>query len=88
MFTIKKVVYICKVNTAQNKKTRDMTNLENTTQGQLVKFKSNSDVYRVEEVGYFITLKNMYTEKIMTLRPYTMKGGKMHSRKVEIVRFY
>ena len=65
-----------------------MQKLENTTQGQLVKFKNNSDVYRVQEVGLFITLKNMYTEKIMTLRPYTMKGGKMHSRTIEVVKFY
>lgn len=65
-----------------------MEKLENTSEGQLVKFRSNSDVYRVQEVGLFITLKNMYTDKIITLRPFTMKGGKMHSRKVEVVMFY
>ena len=62
--------------------------LENTTEGQLVKFKNNSDVYRVESNSYFVTLKNMYTDKVMVIKPYTMKGGKMHSRTIEVVNFY
>jgi hypothetical protein len=62
--------------------------LSEVTEGQLVKFKNNSDVYRVQSNGYFITLLNMYTEKEMTVKCYTMKGGKMHDRKVETVDFY
>ena len=65
-----------------------MTTLAQTTEGQLVKFKSNSDVYKVISVSYFITLLNMYTNKKVTMKPYTMKGGKMHDRKIEVVRFY
>jgi hypothetical protein len=64
------------------------TLLSQTTEGQLVKFKNNSDVYRVQSKGYFVTLLNMYTEKEMTIKTYTMKGGKMHDRKVEVVSFY
>ena len=62
--------------------------LSEVTEGQLVKFKNNSDVYRVQSSGYFITLLNMYTEKEMTVKYYTLKGGKMHDRKVEVVKHY
>ena len=64
------------------------TLLSQTKEGQLIKFKNNSDVYRVQSNGYFVTLLNMYTQKEMTVKPYTMKGGKMHDRKVEVVQFY
>ena len=62
--------------------------ISEVTEGQLVKFKNNSDVYRVQFKGFFVTLLNMYTEKEMTIKPYTMKGGKMHDRKVETVSHY
>ena len=64
------------------------TLLSQTTEGQLVKFKNNSDVYRVQSNLYFVKLLNMFTEKEMTVKPYTMRGGKMYDRKVQVVRFY
>ena len=65
-----------------------MTMLSNTKKGDLVKLNRNSDVYEVLEVGFNIRVQNKYTDKISSLKPYTMKGGKMHPRKIEIVQFY
>ena len=62
--------------------------LSEVSNGQLVRFKNNSDVYMVKSNAYFITLINMYSEKEMKIKPYTMKGGKFHNRKVECVDFY
>lgn len=56
--------------------------------GKLIKFKGSSDVYKVLESGYFVTLKNMYTEKEMTVKHYTNKGTKSLERTVEVVKFY
>ena len=62
--------------------------LKNTREGNLVKFSKNSDVYKVLEVGHFIKLKNMYTDKTLSVKSYTNKNNNIHDRKVLLVDFY
>ncbi len=74
-------------------KTNDMTKfstpLKDTKERDLVQFNSRSDIYMVlENDGYLIRLRNMYSEKESLMRHYTTKGGETHLRKVEVVDFY
>lgn len=81
-FCIKIFVYLYQQNN------KDMILLKNTREGNLVKFNKNSDVYEVLEVGCFIRLKNMYTNKLLTVKSYTKKNNAFHDRKVLLVNFY
>ena len=81
-FCIKLFVYLYQQNN------KDMILLKNTREGNLVKFNKNSDVYEVLEVGYFIKLKNIYTNKLLTVKSYTKKNNAFHDRKVLLVNFY
>ena len=82
VFCIKKFVYL------YQQKNKDMILLKNTKEGNLVKFNKNSDVYKVLEIGYFIKLKNMYTNKLINVKSYTKKNNTLHDRKVILVNFY
>ena len=82
MHSIKKVVYLYQQNN------RDMTLLKNTREGNLVKFNKTSDVYKVLQIGYFIKLQNMYTNKLLTVKSYTKKNNTFYDRKVILVNFY
>jgi hypothetical protein len=62
--------------------------LSETKEGSLIRFSKKSDVYKVINSGFHFTLKNMLTEKVSIFKPYTIKGGRMYDRKVEIVDFY
>ena len=67
---------------------KTLTKLTETKKGQLIKLNSRSDVYEVLNNGFRTELKNMYTNVISSFKPYTMRNGVMHDRKVEIVDFY
>ena len=82
MVSIKKVVYLYQQNN------KDMILLKNTRVGNLVKLSKSSDVYKVLEVGYFIKLKNLYTNKVVNFKSYTKKNDCFHDRKAFLVDFY
>jgi hypothetical protein len=67
---------------------KNLVGITTVEQGKLIRFKSSSDVYRVLETGYFITVKNMYSDKVSTIKHYTNKGSKSLERTVEVVQFY
>ena len=82
MHSIKKVVYL------YQQTERDMTLLKNARVGNLVKLNRNSDVYKVLQVGYFIKLQSLYTNKVSNFKSYTKKNNSFYDRKVIIVNNY
>ena len=65
------------------------TLLKDTKEQDLVQFNTRSDVYMVIETGeYFTRVRNMYSGKVSNMKNFTTKGGRIHDRKVEIVKYY
>ena len=62
--------------------------LKNARVGNLVKLNRNSDVYKVLEVGYFIKLQNLYTNKVTNFKSYTIKNNSFYDRKAILTNHY